>query len=224
MEQFSGTGRTVLFVSHNMQTINQLCDRAIWIEGGKIVEDGEPSDVVTHYLRAAHTSGSVMSWPDDESAPGDDLARLLEVRAIDQYGDTIETVDVRNPIGVEIRFRVLREDARPVFAKIRVLDRQRDIAFNAMDTAAQAESSSAPGVYTATAWIPPNLLNEGTAAVDVAICTMNAPKLHQRAQRYEAVSFTVFDPGDGDSARGLFTGQLRGVVRPLLEWSVERVD
>jgi len=37
------------------------------------------------------------------------------------------------------------------------------------------------------------------------------------------VAFTVFDPGDGDSARGLFTGQMRGVVRPLLEWTVERV-
>jgi lipopolysaccharide transport system ATP-binding protein len=33
MEDFSGAGRTVLFVSHNMQTINQLCERAIWLHG-----------------------------------------------------------------------------------------------------------------------------------------------------------------------------------------------
>jgi lipopolysaccharide transport system ATP-binding protein len=39
MEDFSGTGRTVLFVSHNMQTINQLCERAIWLDGGTIVAD-----------------------------------------------------------------------------------------------------------------------------------------------------------------------------------------
>ena len=224
MEQFSGTGRTVLFVSHNMQTINQLCDRAIWIDGGRIVDEGDPSDVVTNYLRTSRTSGSVMSWPDDQSAPGDDLARLLSVRAIDQHGDTVETIDVRDPIGIEIRFRVLRDDARSVFAKIRVLDRQRDIAFNAMDTAAQADAPPVPGVYTAIVWIPPNLLNEGSTAVDAAICTLHAPKLLPRASRYEAVSFTVIDPGDGDSARGLFTGQLRGVVRPLLDWTVERVD
>jgi lipopolysaccharide transport system ATP-binding protein len=223
MEQFSGTGRTVLFVSHNMQTINQLCDRAIWIDGGRIVEDGDPSEVVTHYLRTSHTSESVMSWPDDESAPGDDLARLLSVRVVNEDGDAVETIDVREPVGIEIRFRVLGEGP-PVFAKIRVQDRQGDIAFNAMDTSAQAQHSSQPGVYTATAWIPPNLLNEGTATVDVAVCTLHAPKLHQRAGRYEAVSFTVFDPGDGDSARGRFTGQLRGAVRPLLEWSVERID
>jgi lipopolysaccharide transport system ATP-binding protein len=224
MEQFSGTGRTVLFVSHNMQTINQLCDRAIWIDGGKIVDDGDPSEVVTHYLRTSHASGSHITWPDDESAPGDDLARLLSVRAIAENGETVETIDIRDSIGIEIRFRVLRADDRPLFAKIRVQDRQGDIAFNAMDTAAQTGDPATPGLYTATAWIPPNLLSEGTAAIDVAVCTLHAPKLYQRAQRYEAVAFTVFDPGDGDTARGLFTGQMRGVVRPLLEWSVDRVD
>jgi lipopolysaccharide transport system ATP-binding protein len=223
MEDFSGTGRTVLFVSHNMQAINQLCDRAVWLDEGKVVEDGDPSGVVTRYLHSSHSSGSRMSWPDDESAPGDDLARLLSVRAIDDGGELIDTLDVREPVGIEIRFRVLR-NGPAVFAKIRVKDRQGDIAFNAMDTDAQAQDSSTPGVYTATAWIPANLLNEGTTAVDVAVCTLHAPKLHPRAQRYEAVSFTVFDPGDGDTARGRFTGQFRGVVRPLLQWSVERVD
>jgi lipopolysaccharide transport system ATP-binding protein len=225
MEDFSGSGRTVLFVSHNMQTINQLCDRAIWIEGGRIVQDGPPSEVVTQYLRSAsYSTGAYMSWPDDESAPGDDLARLLSVRVVDENGDMVETVDVREPFWIEIRYRVLRDDPRPVFAKIRLLDRQGDIAFNAMDTTTQANGPASPGVYSATASIPANLLNEGPVRVDVAVCTLHAPKLHQRAQRYEAATFNVFDPGDGDSARGLFTGELRGPVRPLLEWSVERLD
>jgi homopolymeric O-antigen transport system ATP-binding protein len=112
----------------------------------------------------------------------------------------------------------------PVFAKIKVHDRQGDIAFNAMDIAPHWEESSTPGVYATTAWIPPNLLNEGTTSIDVALCTLRAPKLLQHAAWYDAVSFYVFDPGDGDSARGRFTGQLRGVVRPLLEWTTERID
>jgi lipopolysaccharide transport system ATP-binding protein len=223
MEHLSGTGRTVVFVSHNMQTINQLCDRAIWLEGGTIVEDGEPSEVVTRYLHSAYGSGSRISWPDDESAPGDDLARLRAVRAIDEDGETIDTIDVRSTVGIEIRFRVLREGL-PVFAKIKVHDRQGDIAFNALDVGAQTEISAAPGEYVSTAWIPPNLLNEGTTSIDVAVCTLHSPRLHQRAASYDAVSFYVVDPGDGDSARGRFTGQLRGVVRPLLEWTNERID
>jgi len=73
----------------------------------------------------------------------------------------------------------------------------------------------------ATAWIPGNLLNEGLVTVDVGICSLNAPKLHPHAGCVDAVSFHVQDPGEGDSAKGLFTGQLQGVVRPLLEWTTE---
>jgi lipopolysaccharide transport system ATP-binding protein len=224
MEDFSGTGRTVLFVSHNMQTINQLCDRVIWLDEGGIAEDGDPSTVVTHYLHStSYATGAYMSWPDDDTAPGDDLVRLLSVRALDESGELTETFDVREAIGIEIRYRILRSGP-PVFAKIRVRDRRSDIAFNAMDIESHAEEASEPGIYTSTAWIPGNLLNEGKTTVDVAVCTLRAPKLHQRAARYEAVLFSLFDPGDGDSARGRFTGQLSGVVRPLLEWAVERVD
>jgi hypothetical protein len=93
-----------------------------------------------------------------------------------------------------------------------------------MDIAPHTGESMPPGVYAATAWIPGNLLNEGTTTVDIAVCTLHAPKLHQRAQRYEALSFGIVDPGDGDSARGRFTGQLSGVVRPLLDWTVDRID
>jgi lipopolysaccharide transport system ATP-binding protein len=224
MEDFSGTGRTVLFVSHNMQTINQLCERTIWLDGGTIVADGHPSDVVTQYLMSStYTSGSEISWPDDESAPGDDLARLLSARIVDEDGNTVETIDVRELVGIEIRYRVLRPGP-PVFAKIRVHDRRDAIAFNAMDIAPHADAAATPGVYAATAWIRGNLLNEGKTTVDLAVCTLHAPKLHPRAQQYEAISFAVVDPGDGDSARGRFTGQLSGVVRPLLDWTVERTD
>jgi lipopolysaccharide transport system ATP-binding protein len=224
MESFSGTGRTVLFVSHNMQTINQLCNRVMWIDGGSIMEDGDPSQVVTRYLHStSYATGAHISWPDDESAPGDDLARLLSVRAVDEDGNTVETIDVREPIGIEIRYRVLRSGPA-IFAKIRVVEPRGSAAFNALDTARHAEQSSEPGVYASTAWIPPNLLTEGTTKVDAAVCTLHAPKLLQRAARYEAVSFTVFDPGDGDSARGRFTGQLSGAVRPLLEWTVDRIE
>ena len=224
MEDFSGTGRTVVFVSHNMQTINQLCNRVLWIDGGTISDDGEPAAVVTHYLQStSYATGAHISWPDDESAPGDDLVRLLSVRAVDEDGNLAETIDVREPIGIEIRYRVLHEGPG-LFAKIRVIEPRGTTAFNALDTTSHAETSSTPGVYESTAWIPANLLTEGTTKVDAAVCSLRAPKLHQRAARYEAVSFTVFDPGAGNSARGRFTGKLSGAVRPLLEWTVDRIE
>ena len=65
------------------------------------------------------------------------------------------------------------------------------------------------------------MLNEGLFTVDPAITSLGSGKLLPHAGARQAVSFHVHDPGEGDSARGRFTGQLRGTVRPLLEWTLE---
>jgi lipopolysaccharide transport system ATP-binding protein len=220
MEDMGESGRTVVFVSHNLQTISQLCDRAILLDGGSVVMDGDSADVVARYLQSGLGAGSFREWPDDETGPGDTVARILAARVLDEDGDLVDASDVRRPIGVEISFRVLGSDTA-VIPKIKVVDRQGDIAFNAMDTHERWNAATAPGVYRATAWIPGNLLNEGLTAVDVELVSLAAPKLLHHAQERNAVSFHVQDPGEGDSARGLFTGQVRGVVRPLLEWDAE---
>ena len=52
MEDMGESGRTVVFVSHNMQTIAQLCDRAILLDGGRVIADGDSADVVAEYLQS----------------------------------------------------------------------------------------------------------------------------------------------------------------------------
>jgi ABC-type polysaccharide/polyol phosphate transport system ATPase subunit len=47
---------TVLVVSHDLQFIRDACSRAIWMEGGRIVRDGSPADVVDAYLRSVDSS------------------------------------------------------------------------------------------------------------------------------------------------------------------------
>ena len=221
MEDLSESGRTVVFVSHQMQAVAQLCDRGILLENGTVALDGPSADVVAHYLQTVGGTGSARSWPDIESAPGDDLARLLSVRVVDERRRTADAADVRRPIGIEIGFRVLRSGGPAVFPKIKVYDARRNVVFNAMDTSRRWLEPSIPGEYLATAWIPCNFLNEGLTTLDVGICSLNAPKLHPHAGCIDAVSFHVQDPGEGDSAKGLFTGQWQGVVRPLLEWTTE---
>jgi lipopolysaccharide transport system ATP-binding protein len=220
MEELANTGRTVVFVSHALPAVAQLCDRAIWIDSGQLVGDGRPPEVIASYLHQTHSAGTERVWP-VESAPGNDLAKILAIRVPSHDGMPPGVMDVRRPIAVEIEFRVLR-DGKPLFPKIKVLDQEGAIAFNAMDTDERWLEASPPGDYVATAWIPANLLNEGSAIVEPAICSIDFPKLQHHAAVYEAVSFEVLDPGEGDSARGQFGGQWRGVVRPLLEWTCER--
>jgi lipopolysaccharide transport system ATP-binding protein len=220
MEELGNSGRTVVFVSHMLAAVAQLCDRAIQIEGGSIVGNGPAAEVIATYLHHTHSAGSERRWPDD-SAPGDDLAQILAIRLIPHEDMPPGVVDVRQPIGVEMTFRVLRKGI-PIFPKIKVLDREAAVAFNAMDTDERWARPTQPGKYVSTAWIPGNLLNEGSVIVEGAICSIDFPKLAHHAAVYEAISFEVLDPGEGGSARGTFAGQWRGVVRPLLSWTVEQ--
>ncbi len=217
MEEYGSSGRTVLFVSHNMPAVARLCDRVILLTGGRLVLDGPASEVVAHYLQMESGSGSEETWPDLASAPGDDLVRLRSVRVLAEDGRLLDAADVRRPVGVEIAFEVLRR-GQPVFPKIKLVDNQGDVAFNALDTRDRWTEPAAVGEHVATAWIPGNLLSEGLYTVDVSVCSIGDLKLVPHASKSEAVSFHVHDPVEGDSARGRYTGTLRGVVRPLLNW------
>jgi lipopolysaccharide transport system ATP-binding protein len=221
MEDLSQSGRTVVFVSHQMQAVAQLCDRAVLLQKGSVVMDGPSADVVAHYLQTVGGSTSTRFWTDLESAPGDELVRLRSVRVVDKEGEVVDAADVRDPVGIEIGFTVLRSGGPAVFPKLKIYDSRRNVVFNAMDTSERWRRHSAPGEYTSTAWIPGNFLNEGLLTVDAGVCSLNAPKLHPHAGSNDAVSFHVQDPGEGDSAKSLFTGQWQGVVRPLLEWTTE---
>jgi homopolymeric O-antigen transport system ATP-binding protein len=220
MEDLSQSGRTVVFVSHQMQAVAQLCDRALWLDRGCVERVGPASAVVAEYLQAGYGAGSRRDWPDLAAAPGNELVRLRSVRVV-QEDDERAAVDVRKPVGIEICFDILQYGL-PIFPKIKVYDSRGDVAFNAMDTSARWLEISPPGEYVTTAWIPANYLNEGLTTVDVTIAVLSAPKLSPQASARSAVAFHVQDPGEGDSARGLFTGQWQGVVRPLLDWTTER--
>ena len=125
----------------------------------------------------------VRPGPDDD-APGDDLVRLRYARVV-QDGEEAPAVDVRDPVGIEVGFAVLRDGGPPIFPKIKLVDQRGDVAFNAMDTSARWLEVTPPGEYVSTAWIPGNLLNEGLVDVQIGIMSLAAPKLlpHTGANR-----------------------------------------
>ena len=54
MQEVAGkAGRTVLFVSHDMAAVKNLCTRAILLQHGQIVNEGSPADVIDYYLKNA---------------------------------------------------------------------------------------------------------------------------------------------------------------------------
>jgi lipopolysaccharide transport system ATP-binding protein len=224
MEELSSHGRTVLFVSHQMQVLARLCDRAILLREGKLVQDGPSEQVVARYLQAEGGAGSRRFWPDLATAPGGKRVRIREIRVVDELGKLVDSVDIRRSVGIEISFTLLRDDVA-VFPRIKVIDREGNNAFTTVDASPVWSEPPATGDYVATAWIPGNLLNEGLYTVEPGISSLGAigtDKLVHQARVPEAVAFHVHDPGRGDTSKGGYAGQFRGAVRPLLEWTTER--
>jgi lipopolysaccharide transport system ATP-binding protein len=58
MGSFSQSGRTVLFVSHNMDAVRSLCQRAIWMKDGKLHEDGGVDDIINSYFNSTPSNVS----------------------------------------------------------------------------------------------------------------------------------------------------------------------
>lgn len=87
-EVSSKEGRTVLFVSHNMAMIDNLCTRAIFLRNGRITEDGEPSEVIATYL-ADLSKSSAVSIADREDRQGACHVRTTALELLDQHGQPV---------------------------------------------------------------------------------------------------------------------------------------
>ena len=75
-------GRTVVFISHDMDAVTKLCKRVILLEEGKVVADGSAHDVVGKYIHVGPYARSSKEWADLSTAPGNDVARLTKIPGI----------------------------------------------------------------------------------------------------------------------------------------------
>jgi lipopolysaccharide transport system ATP-binding protein len=107
MKAVASRGRTVLFVSHNMSAILALCDRGIWLDGGKIAYGGSAAEAVARYVEASRLSGG-SSLPESADRRGSGALRVTRVRLEDDEGAPISAPQT----GQTVRF-VLDYDARP---------------------------------------------------------------------------------------------------------------
>jgi lipopolysaccharide transport system ATP-binding protein len=219
MEDVGQRGRTVLFVSHNMPAITRLCERTILLDGGRVLDDGPSHRVVSTYLNSGLGTAAAREWPDPTTAPGGDVVSLRAVRVRGEDGRVSEAVDIRRPIAVEMEYEVLKPGYVLMPSYVAVNEEGLDL-FSAIDQdPAWRGRRRPPGRYVSTSSIPGNLLAEGTVFISAHIATLYP---HTRQVRVpEAVAFHVVDSLDGDSARADWGGRMRGVVRPVLEWTTE---
>jgi lipopolysaccharide transport system ATP-binding protein len=217
MQDVGKEGRTVLFVSHNMQAIARLCPRAILLDDGAILADGPAHKVVSSYLSSSFGTMAARDWPDTSKAPGKEIARLRAVRTRTEVGLVSEAMDIRDPVLVEMEYDVLK--AGYILLPYYDVSNEAGIdVFSTLDLDPEWRDRPRPaGRWTSTVKIPGNLLSEGMHYVAAGLHVMNPRTREFHAP--EAIAFQVIDSLEGNSARGDWGGDLKGVVRPLLKWA-----
>lgn len=217
LEKASGEGRTVLFVSHNMNVVNRLCTQAILLEEGRIIARGGSGEVVNSYLSCNTTPAPSREWMDAQHALGSKVARLRAARVRNASGEITEEMDVREPIAIEMEFDVLIE-GHVLTPNYHVVNDKGICVFVVRDIDPEWLRKPRPkGRFITTAWIPGNLMAEGQFSVSFALTTFRPFYNHFYAA--DAVSFQVFDPGVDGTARGDSDQvAIPGAVSPLLKW------
>jgi lipopolysaccharide transport system ATP-binding protein len=102
-------GRTVLFVSHNMQAITTLCSRVILVNKGAIIQDDETSKVIQNYLMFETSKEGIIEW-NKENALGDSNIRLRAIKIMDQENKIRNHFFSRSKIRIQLDFEILKLD------------------------------------------------------------------------------------------------------------------
>jgi len=211
MEDVAESGRTVIFVSHNMQTVRALCTRVVELDAGHVANSGAPTQVIDQYLRLQWGADGVVEWEGDER-PGDDDVKLAAIRIMGSDWQPTPVVissqafhvqlDVdleRVPQGLTIGFDLATTDGTVVFRSSQT------------DAAPERWPELAVGRNRLNCEIGADLLNSGRYTVQ--------PRISIDRVRWiihgSAVSFDVHrDPGASVNA----LADKPGAIAPLLTW------
>jgi lipopolysaccharide transport system ATP-binding protein len=218
IKEIRNNGCTILFVSHSMAAMTQLCSRALLFSHGVIATEGPADEVAKTYLGSNLKVSAERVWNDLDEAPGNHIARLLAVRVCDENGQVSSHLDIRKPIGVQMEFEVLKP-GYVLGPNIHFFNEGRTYLFVTGDSSPGARQPRPIGHYRSTVWIPGNFLSDGHVLVNAALSTSEPSIIHFIA--LDVVTFEVVDSFKDNPTRGDFQGGIPGAIRPLLPWTTQ---
>jgi lipopolysaccharide transport system ATP-binding protein len=220
MSEVASGGRTVLFVSHNMGMISSLCEKAIHLEDGMLRAFSETSDVILKYTTAGENCAAAVNYQKKGRKIGDEHAQLLSADIRNRHGMPVSEVEINEPFSVRMEYRITSTADRVFVPNYHVYCHEGSCAFVANAINAR---KLPPGEYSAECHIPADFMNDGLHSVRVAL-TSYQPGVSVHFDEKEAITFNVRDPIDGVLTRASYTGPFPGAVRPLLPWTLTRID
>lgn len=207
-------GRTVLFVSHNMGAITQLCGRAVQLEKGRLKRSGSAGEVVAAYLSSVVGTELKSSWSDESSKPNGSDVRFRSVRVLSADEQPLSITSFSESFRVEIFYEV-KVPIRNLSVTCLLHDSMNNLVFESMDTDMPEWNGCIrePDSYLATTKFPPCLLKPGRYQLSFSAFVEGVRGI---ARLDRVLTFDVSGVG--------YTLQPKrsGIVSPVLDWKVCR--
>ena len=222
MEEVSKShGRTILFVSHNLDSLRKFCSTAILLDKGKIIDKGETEKIISEYVSKHLQTKAEMTWENGITSYNKEVI-LNRAFLHEENGVVLSRFDTTEKVGITFEYEVMKDDV--IFTHgINVYNQENIHLFSSHDvTSAIRLQKRKKGCYKATAWIPGNLLSEGIFSISVALFLPNPVDI--LVHEHDALSFETFTDFKKLSSRGDYAGDFPGVVRPLIHWDTIKID
>lgn len=206
-------GRTVLFVSHQLSMINVLCERALLLADGQIIQSGPATQVVDYYARFLSESAgaaATITFPEKSALK----AQLLNA-SIRRVGDEpAGSYDVFEPIELQVQYLV-REPLHSTAVNL-IAKRNGETLFVSFDTDNQPALLGIrnPGVYTTSVRLP-TPLKAGHYLITLSLSQLNGSSIDLQE---EALTFEV-EERSFDSSMRAYSSKRAGIMAAHLQWN-----
>ena len=214
MKDVASSGRTILFVSHNMSAINSLCKRCLLLDEGRIEAMGDPGSITTQYLNK--NNSGLVGEKDLSTSPvsSDGAGRFLHLRWTNADGKVIDHAQVTQAFNLEVDFEIAEHGFKPQ-PVAHVFSSKGEQVFTTF--AGEGDHPTAPGRYRATLRFPANLFNEDTYYITFWLATWLPFKAHVVIEN--AISIQVLDDMDSPTRAPSYP-TIHGVLRPKFPWDI----
>ncbi len=212
MRDVSESGRTIIFVSHNLTAVQALCNRAFYFEKGRLMDEGDTTHIVSTYLSRVSKTSLEHVWDDISKAPGNERVRLKSLRLLPDYIGELRHIDVRTSMKVSCEFWNL-EDTAVLNLSLHLYAYTGECIFN-VGTQAQEFSK---GIIEATCEIPGYFLNDGSYVISLMIVKNTSEVVYNQE---EAIAFDIQDYREGVT----WYGKWPGYIRPQLNFSISQTE
>ena len=218
MGEVSRQGRTILFVSHNMGAVMNLCNHGLLLTNGKVTKYGTISEVVDCYLdQSVHLSGEQVI---DANVPGASSENFLfsQVQILDSKNQFSNQIPLGEDIYIQIEF-IIKNPIRGANVAFHLWNHSGICVLTSTDVDNDPDRiliTREPGKYVAKCKIPALFFRSGIYTVSISASIPNTTVL---ADLSNAINFSVIDLSSVESK--IAQGR-QGVIAPIITWNTKK--